>query len=243
MVEDLVSFAVSLTAALVVAFPLGSALKRRPGAFYVAALALAGLYALYQYGGMFGNPALQLVAEALRKGYVATCLLATVMVCGALEVGSPARKRIQPIRAELSILSLIMYVPHIVAFLPMYASRLGALLSAGGLLGRALAVALALVAVYVVLVLLSIGRVRAAMPHRLWKGIQRLAYLMVALVVLHVWLALGPAAVRGGSPEAVVPLAVYTCAAVLYAAARIRRAVLDAGRRGRSETVGAAEAA
>lgn len=227
MESDLISLALALVVAAAVVFPLGGALKRRPWAFYLAAGVVVGLYAYYQYLGAFGERALQLLAEPLRKGYIASLFLAAVMFCGTLAPGSALRGRLQPIRAELSILSLIMYLPHIVAFLPGYLPRLGAMIGRGNLMSYSIVVALVLTAVYALLSVLSLHVVRVRMPFKAWKAVQRLSYAMVGLLGVHVWLALGRGALRGGSPDATAALVVYTAVIVLYAVLRVRRAVID----------------
>lgn len=227
MINDAISFALSLLVAALVVFPLGGVLRRRPTAFYLAALLLAALFEAYQLGGLFGNSTLQLFAEPLRKGYIASCLLAAVMFCGALPARSDVRAKIQPIRAELSILSLVMYLPHILAYLPVYLPRLGQLLGVNNPLSCSLVVAFVLLGIYVTLAILSLKKVRMGVPFRVWKALQHLSYLMVVLLCLHVWLVLGQGALLGGTPDSVIALALYTCVIATYAVLRVRRAVVD----------------
>lgn len=227
MIPDLLSFALSAAIALAVAFPLGSTLKRHPVPFYLLAFALVGIYELFESAMRPTDFAVQILAEPFRKGYLASCLLAVVMFTGTLAHGSNARRRLQPIRAELSILSCIGYVPHVLTFLPSYLPRFGALVQAGNLMSASLVVAVILLAIYIVLSVLSLRMVRAQMPHRVWKGIQRLSYLMVALLVAHIWLAVGRSALAGAQAGMRVALTAYTAVALLYAVLRIRRAWLD----------------
>ena len=241
MASDLVSFALSLVVAAIVVFPLGSMLKKRPSIFYFVAAVLAGLYIYYQYGGLYGNPALQLIAEPLRKGYIASCFLLAVMFCGVMAPHAPMRMRLQPIRAELSILSLIMYLPHIAAYLPAYLPRFAALVRMGNFISYSIITALVLTIIFVLLSLLSLKVFRVKMPFKVWKGIQRLSYAMVILLGVHVWLALGRGALGGGSSESAIALAVYTVVIVTYAILRIRRAMLDAENRAAREATASVE--
>lgn len=227
MTNDIISFALSLVVAYLVVFPLGSQLKRHPGVFYAVAGVLVGLYAYYQYGGLYGNHVLQLVAEPLRKGYIASFFLAAVMFCGTMATQSKLRMHLLPIRAELSILSLIMYTPHIVAFLPAYLPRFTTLVEAGNLISYSIIVALVLTVLYVLLSLFSLRVFRARMPYKIWKGIQRLSYAMVALLGIHIWLVLGRAALRGDAPDTTVSLTLYTVIIIAYAVLRVRRALID----------------
>ena len=227
MVNDLISFALSAVVAFVLVVPLNWLLRKRPTALYFAALCLIGLYAYYQYVGNYGGTVAQLFAEPLRKGYIASCLLATVMFTGTMSPHSEARRFLQPVRAEMSILSCILFMPHIAAYLPSYLPRLPRLVGMGNLISYSIIVALALAAIYVALSVLSLRVVRTKMPFKVWKGIQRASYLMIALLAAHIWLAIGKSALQGNSPDTTVALVAYSCVIVAYAALRVRRAVLD----------------
>ena len=231
MVVDVLVVVVSLAIALAVAFPLGGVLKRWPAAVYGVAALVVGLYLVGFYRAMFVG-AWQPVVEPLRKGYVATFLLAIVMVTGALPERSAVRRRLQPIRAELSILSFVLYMAHVWTFLPSYLPRLGLLVSIGNLMSASIVVALVLTAVYALLTVLSLHKVRTHMPYRVWKGIQRLSYAMVALLYLHIWLAVGRSALFGASADMRVALVLYSVLVAVYAVLRVRKAVGDRRRRG-----------
>ena len=227
MENGIVGFATCLLVTAMVVFPLGGALKRRPWLFYLAAALLVVSYALYRYGGLFGSASLQVIAEPLRKGYMGSCLLAAVMFCGALPPASPARAKVQPIRAELSILSMIMFIPHIIAYLPPYLPRFAFLLQSGSPISYSMVVALVLTAIFVLLTVLSFKPIKSRVPFKAWKSVQRLSYFMMALLCAHIWLAIGRAALFGQSQSALLPLAIYTAVIVIYATLRIRRAIID----------------
>lgn len=230
MLADILGVLASLAAALLVAFPLGGMLKRRPGAFYGAAAVavVAYLACLYQMGYV---AALQPFMEPLRKGYAATFLLALVMFTGALPERSAVRRRLQPIRAELSILSFVLYLGHVLTFLPSYLPRLGTLVSIGNLMSASIVVALVLTGIYALLSVLSLREIRARMPYRVWKGIQRLSYAMVALLYLHICLAVGRSALRGATVDMRVAVVLYTVLVAAYAVLRVRKALVDHRRR------------
>lgn len=223
MVADVLGVLASLAVALVVAFPLGGLLKRHPVPFYTVAVAVVVAYMVQLHGVEFALSA-QAFMQPLRKGYAATFLLALVMFTGALPERSAVRHRLRSVRAELSILSLILYLPHVLTFLPSYLPRLGMLLSLGNVMSVSIVLALVLTAIYALLAVLSLRDVRARMPYGVWKVIQRLSYLMVALLVVHIWLAVGKSALFGTSSDMRFALALYTALAVVYAALRVRRA-------------------
>ena len=222
MLGDLVSVALGLVLAMLVAFPLSGVLKKHPVPFYAVALVLVGAYLAYQYSGSYVRGA-TVVLDVMRKGYLACWLLAIVMFTGAFDEGTAIRRRLQPVRAELSILSSILILGHVAAYLPIYLPRLGVVFASHIGMSLAVVVAIVLVAVYALLSVTSLRAVRTRMPRGVWKGIQRLSYVMVALLLAHVALALGrPAfAEQGSSTSALVALCTYALLVVAYAVARL----------------------
>ncbi len=227
MLDDFISALISLAIALIVAFPLGKALKKHPVPFYLAALVLVAAHLTYKYTGTYIAGA-QIFIDIMQKGYLAVFLLAIVMFIGVFDEGSPIRRKLQPIRAELSILSFLLILSHVLAFLPNYLPRLGAIFSSHIGMSVSIIMATLLILVFALLSLLSLRVFRTRMPYRTWKNIQRLSYAMVALLLLHIALALGRPAFAGhGSTSALVALVVYSVIVVAYAIARIAKAVRD----------------
>lgn len=231
MLDDILSALISVAVVAVVAFPLGGLLKKRPLPFYIVAALLVGAYLFYKFEGLY-IAELQTVVGIVSKGYLACTLLAVVMFIGVLDETSPARRRLQPIRAELSILSFILILGHAIAYLPSYLPRLGVIFSSRLNLAFSISVAMLLVVVFAILAATSLRVFRTKMPYRVWKGIQRMSYLMVALLYLHIVLALGRSAFVGaGSDSVKFALAVYTVVVVVYAVLRVRKALRDRVRR------------
>lgn len=229
MSTSLIGFLISIVVAALLVFPLAKPLKAHPSVFYLIALALTALYvwALWTGQNLNGIRGLTMV---LQKGYLASILLAVVMFCGCFDEGTPARKRLQPIRGELSILSFILILGHVAMYLRSYLPRLGALLSSRTSIALSLIVALVLTVLFAVLGITSFRWLHRHMNAKLWKGIQRFAYLMVALLAVHVWLVLGTSALGAhGSPTtAMISFIIYAIVIVVYAVMRIRKAVRDA---------------
>lgn len=227
MIQDIVSALLSVAVALVVALPLGGALKKCPVAFYGMALLAVAAYVGYRYSGHV-VPQAQILVDVMGKGYLSCSLLAVVMFTGVLNEGSPLRRRLQPIRAELSILSLITIMGHVMAYLPSYIPRIGAMFSQRASLAASFTVAAVLLVIFVVLGATSLHALRSRIPYKVWKAIQRMSYLMVALLFAHVLLVLGPLVVGGyGSPTALVSLVMYTLIVAAYAVLRLRKAHND----------------
>ncbi len=227
MIDDVVSAALSVVIALVVAFPLAKPFKRHPWVFYGVAIAVVFIHLWYRFTGVY-VASLQCFVDILTKGYLAAALFAVVMFTGTMDERSRLRRQLQPIRAELSILSFVLAVDHVIVFLPTYLPRLGSIFAHSPVIAMSLTVALLLTVLYAVLSVTSVRVLRVRIPYRTWKALQRSSYLMVGLLWLHIVLALGRSAFGGhGSLAAQVALGSYTVVTVVYVMLRVRKAVYD----------------
>ena len=226
MDTNVVAFLISAAVVLLLAFPLGNALRRHPLPFYVAVVAVTALY-LWAIGSGVRLTAVRVLAVIMQKGYLASLMLAVVMFTGCLDEGTPIRRRLQPIRGELSILSFIFILGHLATYLPTYLGRLAAVFGAHSNMAVSFVAAMVLTVVFAVLTVLSFRAVRKKMNPRLWKNLQRGAYAMVGLLALHVVLALWKSAVVAGQPRAAVSLGMYCAVIGVYAIMRIAKAVRD----------------
>ena len=237
-INSLGAFCIALVIGLVVAFGLAKPLRTHPVPFYLVAFALVGVYcwAVRSHVNLNNYRVLTFV---LQKGYLSSVLLAIVMFIGCLDNTSPVKKRLRPVRGELSVLSFIFILGHLAVFMPSYLERLlgGAPLKPN--VEAAVIVALALTALFTVLGVTSFKFVHRAMSPRAWKNLQRLAYLRVALYIVHVGFFLGTS-VLGGSGKAHGSLVVYCVVVGAYAALRVGKALRD---RRVGERSGAVEAA
>jgi sulfoxide reductase heme-binding subunit YedZ len=222
---DLVSALVSAAIALIVAFPLGGALKRQPAPFYLVALALVVTHLWYRFAGMY-VPGAQVLIDVMQKAYLACAFLAIVMFIGVLDEQSAARRRLQPIRAELSILSFVLALGHTVVFLPSYLPHFSTIFLSHPGMAASIIVAILLEVIYAVLTVTSLHVLRVHMPYHTWKSIQRLSYAMVALLYAHILLALGRSAFLGhGSSSAQLAIVLYTLTTLAYVVLRVRKAL------------------
>ena len=89
-----------------------------------------------------------------------------------------------------------------------------------------ISVALVLGVIFIVLGVTSFKSVRTRMNPKVWKNIQRFAYLMVALYIVHVGFFLGGSAF-GGSGRGVASFVVYAVLVIAYAVLRIWKAIRD----------------
>lgn len=110
---EMISVVLAMAIALLVALPLGRLLRKRSWVFYLVAAALTGVY-IYAVLIGFNPKSLRWATFMFQKAYLGSFFLALVMFCGALPDGNALRRRILPIRGELSVLSFIFYLGHIV---------------------------------------------------------------------------------------------------------------------------------
>jgi DMSO/TMAO reductase YedYZ heme-binding membrane subunit len=223
--NSLGALAISVVIALALAFPLARPLRLHSGVFYVLACVVVGVYVWLVVSRVNLN-AWRMLTFVLQKGYLSSALLGIVMFTGCLDDASPLKCRLRPVRGELSVLSFIFILGHLAVFLPSYASRLvaGSVLKTNALVS--IVVALVLTAVFVVLGVTSFKVVRKHMNGKVWKAIQRLAYLVVALYIVHIGFFLGGSAF-GGSGKGMASFVVYAVLVALYAVLRVAKAVRD----------------
>ena len=225
MDAELVSILLALAITLVVAFPLGRALRKKSGIFYLMAAAALAVYLWAVFAGVKTSQ-YRWLTFMFQKGYLGSFFLALVMYTGALSDGNPVKRRLLPIRGELSIMSFIFYIGHIVTYLKSYLPMFGNFGSLKPTLAASLVVAVVLTVIFVVLGVTSFKFIRSAMNSKVWKGIQRFAYVMVALLIVHIALALGLSLSTFGSVGS-VDVVVYAVLVALYAVLRVYKAVSD----------------
>lgn len=222
--QSSVSAILSLVIALVIAGPLAKSLRRHEWAYYIAFGVICALYLWYHFSGMY-IPGAQVFLGMFQKGYLACWLLAIVMFTGCFDMQSPIRRHLQPIRAELSILSFIIMNAHAWYYLPIYLPNFFGYLSRDAWLGTSLVVSVILTLLYVPLTVTSFKLVHSKMSAESWKSLQRWSYALVVLLYLHIVFVLARPIFFGGtlSDGAAVALFVYGAIGVAYLVLRVRK--------------------
>ena len=216
---------VAAAVACLMAFPLGDALRRYPVPFYLAALVVVGAYCWALLTGT-GLAPVRVLSVVMQRGYLCFALLVLVMVVGCLDEASRLRRRLQPIRGELSILAFIFILGYVATYAPGILRRLRASAQIRDNLLASLVAAVVLLLLFAFLTLISLRSVRAKMNQRAWRRAQRLSYVMVALFAAHVWLVLGWSAFAHlGTSVACVSFALYSAVLVAYVVFRVRKAL------------------
>lgn len=220
---EMISVVLAMAIALLVALPLGRLLRKRSWVFYLVAAALTGAY-IYAVLIGFNPKSLRWATFMFQKAYLGSFFLALVMFCGALPDGNALRRRILSIRGELSVLSFIFYLGHIVNYLKAYLPMFANLAALKPTMAASLGVAVTLTVLFAVLGVTSFKFIRTHMDSRVWSTLQKGAYFMVALLAVHVVLALCLSLSSLGSPGS-IHCAVYLVIIAVYAALRISKAV------------------
>ena len=229
MDAELISILLALVTTAVIAFPLGRQLRKKSVVFYIVAVVALAAYLWTVFAGVRTNQ-YRWATFMFQKGYLGSFFLALVMFCGALPDGNVVKRRLLPIRGELSIMSFIFYIGHIVTYLNSYLPMFANFGNLKPTLATSLVVAMVLTVIFLVLGVTSFKFIRSAIDTKVWHAVQKFAYLMVALLALHVALALGLSLGNLGSTGS-IHVVVYIVLVAVYAVLRIYKAVVDARKR------------
>lgn len=224
-------FTIALILAVIFAFGCKKALKKHATVFYIAAALISVVVAVIDFNGAPGFVR-DYVVGLFSRGAFATALWCVVMWIGALPNGTAAIKALMPIRGELSIFAAILTLGHNIGFGRTYFVRMftnpaslnNTQLAAGTL-------SILMLVIMIPLTVLSFPKVRRKLDAKLWKRIQRAAYLFYAMIYAHVMILFVPSA-RNGRTAYKISVAVYSLVFIGYAAARIMKAIKKRGKAG-----------
>lgn len=220
------SFLIILIIASALVAAAARCIKAVPWVWYAAAIALDMVYA---YGIVYTLPptVLQVLSIVVQRCALATALFVIVMYCGVFSERSAIRRRIGPIRGELSIIACILAGAHCLNYLTSYIGVVARNIEViGGNQLASLAIALVLMLLLLVLGVTSAKAVRRRMSASSWKRIQRSSYVFFGLIYVHELLILYPSVVKG-SQGALVSLAVGAVVFGGYYAARLAKWRVD----------------
>lgn len=145
------------------------------------------------------------------------------MWTGAFPNKSAPIKAFMPIRGELSILAAILTLCHNVYYGRTYFVRLftdSEHMSTAQVTAAVLS--LAMLAIMIPLTVMSFPKVRKKMNAKVWKKIQRTAYLFYAMIYLHVTVLFVGSAKSGGNGY-IFNIAIYGIVFIGYAVCRIEK--------------------
>jgi DMSO/TMAO reductase YedYZ heme-binding membrane subunit len=224
--ETDMSLVIALTVSIALAFAIAKPLKRMPIIFYLIAIAVSvvGVYLTWYPDS---NQLLRTFAFAVQKGHVGFSFFTIVMFIGVFAKKSRVRRLLGPVRGELSIVSALLIIGHLMPYLLSYlVMALDIVRFPPGIVVSILT-ALVLLILLVILTATSFNRVKRHIDSSRWITLQKLAYLFFALVFVHMLgFLIGP--LMHGSLYALINVAVYFLIFALYLITRLRRARLDA---------------
>ena len=224
-------FIISLIPVLCLVFFGDKALKKYPVPFYIAGTVITvAVVAVSQTEFIRTAPELvrDYIIAIFSKGSFAAALWCIVMWAGALPNGSAPIKKIMPIRGELSILASAVTLSHVITYGIQYIKTLSNNIK----LGRSFTAEFIMTCIVVViltlimlpLAVMSFKKIRKKMNPKIWKKIQRLAYVFYALIYVHIMILYIPQAQRGMTDK-YISIIVYSIVFTGYAAMRIRKAL------------------
>ena len=216
---------ISLVLAVAFVFLCGKALKKHPILFYSGAGIITIVLALIPFDGV-PNFVNNYILALFRRGSLATAIFIIIMYTGALKNGSALMKKLIVIRGELSIMASIMILCHNIFFGKIYFVRLftSALTMPVTQFLSAIASLLMLV-IMIPLTIMSFPKVRKKMKPKLWKRLQRFAYVFYALIYIHIFLlTYSSAQARRG--DYALSLILYTIIFGVYLVMRVRKYLL-----------------
>jgi DMSO/TMAO reductase YedYZ heme-binding membrane subunit len=201
-------------------------IKKYTFVFYILAVVLDGVYLYFRFFADY-NPIIFSALQVMQKGLIAFALFAVVMFIGVLDDSTKLKKRLHPIRGELSLLGFLFALGHIGGYLTSY---LMTLVRDSGVLPPSVMLSIVVsFTSFILLLILGITTfnfVRSAMNPDLWKRIQRLAYLFFGLVYIHLMLMLMPA-MQKSVTDALVSASIYTVILGAYVILRVLKAKRD----------------
>jgi sulfoxide reductase heme-binding subunit YedZ len=230
MSASLIGFLIAVVVTVLLVLPLSKSLRKHPAVYYVIGLVLTAVYVWATWTNV-NTTRIRALMVILQKGYLSSLLLGVVMFTGCFDDTSAVRKRLQPIRGELSILSFIFIIGHLCVYLPNYLTRFTQVISTRANVAVSVIIALVLTVLFAVLTVTSFRFVHRRMSTSGWKNLQRLSYVMVVLYALHVLLVLGRSAIVRPNSLAMVNLVLYMAIVIVYTVMRIRKALRDRKRR------------
>ena len=215
-------FLIAIAAAFGFAYLCKKPLKQHPYIFYAGAAVISIIVAAVDFRNVpeFVNT---YIIGLFSRGAFGTALWAVVMWTGAFPNGSKPIKAFMPIRGELSIFAAILTLGHNIGYGKTYFVRLftdASRMSAEQLTASFLTIAMLII--MIPLTVMSFPQIRKKMNAKLWKKIQRTAYLFYGMMYLHVMVLFVPMA-KAGRQGYFLSVLAYSIVFIGYAVCRIRK--------------------
>lgn len=218
-------FLVALAVAIAFSLLCKKPLKQHPWIFYTIAIVITIVVSVADFRNVpvFVNT---YIIGLFSRGALSTALWAVIMWAGAFPNGSKPIKALMPIRGELSIFAAILTLGHNIGYGKTYFVRL--FTDAGRMSQQQLIASILTIIMLVIMIpltIMSFPKVRKKMNAKLWKKIQRTAYLFYALIYIHIMVLFMPMA-KMGRDGYLLSVIVYSAVFIGYAVCRIRKSIL-----------------
>ncbi len=214
-------FIIALIFACIFIYFLQKPFKKYSFVFFSAALAVTVFTSIFDFRNMpdFFN----YVIGLFTSGVLGTAFWCVVMWTGALPNGSKLIKVLMPIRAELSILAAIFTLSHTIYYGKSYFFKMFSMQQKfSTFLFLAFIVTIILLAIMLPLTIISFPKIRKKMNPKLWKNIQKTAYIFYTLIYVHVMTVFVPRS-KAGHEGYLLDIIVYSLIFIGYAVFRIRK--------------------
>lgn len=163
------------------------------------------------------------ILPILIKSTFSTAIFVIVMYTGAFKNGSKLIKFLMPIRAELSIIAGILTLAHNISFgKNHFVNLFTAPETMSTNMKAAAGVSIILISIMLPLLITSFPIARKSMKPKVWKRLQRFAYLFYALIYVHVMLIMVPVALTGNTTY-IINVLVYNVVFITYAIMRVSK--------------------
>lgn len=218
-------FLIALALASGFAFFCRKPLKKYPYVFYISAVVITAIISVVDFRNLpvFVNT---YIVGLFSRGAFATALWCVVMWAGAFPNGSKPIKVLMPIRGELSIFTAVLTLGHNIGYGKTYFVRL--FTDSGRMTSNQITASILTIIMLVIMIpltIMSFPQIRRKMNAKLWKKIQRTAYIFYALIYIHVMVLCIPMA-RLGRDGYLFSVIVYSIVFISYAVCRIRKWIL-----------------
>lgn len=220
------NFLISLIIAVILVAIGRDFIKKHANICYILTTVLSILLVIGSYTGIIWTlPSwfTTTILPILIKSTFSTAIFVIVMYTGAFKNGSKLIKFLIPIRAELSIIAGILTLAHNISFGKYhFVSLFTAPETMTTNMKAAAGISIVLITIMVPLLITSFPIVRKSMKPKVWKRLQRLAYVFYALVYAHVMAIMLPVALTGDMTY-IINVVVYSVVFITYAIMRISK--------------------
>ena len=215
-------FIISIILAFLIVNLFADHIKRYAVAWYILSVAIGGgIFAYSQLGLREYVPAFvnTYVTSLILRSTFSTALFTIIMYAAVLDKSKEFTKKIYRVRGEISIIACILTLVHNIIFgRTIFKTLFTNPLSLETPKLVAAIVSVILIILMIPLMITSFKCVRKRMSSKVWKKIQRLAYVFYGLIYVHIMCLFGPKA-----SDKILDIAVYSLVFIPYFVLRIRK--------------------